>query len=162
MAFGSEGLLIALLSEDKFFAVVGLPHTVIEPHAVFAAIAEKGRIAGTILWVSHISVTVHLKPVHVFLLWHTDGVSYRCEHDYPLFQLVETQLHIVIDHTVVADATRVEVDVALVIGQVVPQPRRVLRFYHTHIQARKIRGRGNMLLTPRLLYDNHHTGKYHQ
>ena len=68
----------------------------------------------------HISVTVHLKPVDVFLFRQAQDIPHRRKNRYPLFQLVKTQLDIVIHHAMIADAAFIQIGIAFVIRDVVP------------------------------------------
>ena len=79
-----------------------------------------------------------------------------------MFQLVKTELHILIDHTMIADAAFIRIYITFIIWDVVPQRSLVLWFQRSHIQASKIRSRGKVLLSSDMLYDYHHTGKYQQ
>ena len=108
----------------------------------------------------HISVAIHLKPVNKFLIWQTNHTfPWRKNHN-TLLQLVETQLYIFIHDTMIANTAFIHIHSAIIIGDVVPQRFLVLRFYHPHIQASKIRSRGKILLSPDSLHNYHHADEY--
>ena len=86
----------------------------------------------------HISVAIHLKPVDVFLFRQTKHMAHRRKHHYPLFQLIKTELYVIIDHTMITDTAFIHICIAFVIWDVMPQRHLVLRLYRPHIQTRKI------------------------
>jgi hypothetical protein len=94
---------------------------VIKANAVGAAVTELCRISRAVLWVVDISVTIHLKPVNELLLRQTDHSFPRRKNNNTLLQLVETQLHIVIYHAMIADASFIQIGIAFIIRYVVPQ-----------------------------------------
>jgi hypothetical protein len=68
-------------------------------------------------------------------------------------------LHILIDHTIIADTAFIQICAAVIIRYVVPLRFGILRFYHPHIKASIIRSRGKILLSFSMLYHSHYTGK---
>jgi hypothetical protein len=48
---------------------------------------------------------IHLKPVYVRLFRQTADMAHRGQDNDLLFQQVQTKLHVVVDYTMVADAT---------------------------------------------------------
>ena len=130
----------------------------IQLHAVLATIAQHVGITQTVFGVVHVSVAVHLKPVYVLLLGQTQYVALGCQHGQLLLVEVKTHLHIVVYHAVVAYATLIHVGVVFVVGAVFPRPHLVLWFNLSHIQAGKIRSRGEVLLSFCSLYARYYTG----
>ena len=134
----------------------------IKPNAISASITKKRCISCAILWIMHIPVTIHLKPVNVSLFGQTKNTSHRGKNNNSLFQLVKTELHWIINHTIIADTAFIYICVAFIIWNVIPHRCLVLWFDRPYIQAGKIRGRGYIFLCSNILYDDHHTGKCQQ
>jgi hypothetical protein len=129
----------------------------IKADPVPASVAEQGRKARAVLWIVHISATIHLKPVYAGLLWQTKHTLDGSEHRHPLLQLVKAQLHLIIHHPMITDATLIHIRIAFIIGDIMPQRHLVLRLYRPHIQSGIVRSRAKILLSPSILYDCHHT-----
>ena len=129
---GTKYLLICIPVKDPF-TIIDLPHTVIETDTIRASIAKQIRISGAVFRIMHVSVTVHLKPVDVGLLWQTNHTLLGRKDDHLLLQLVETELYVIIDHTIITDAAIIHVRIVLIIGIVMPQPCLVLWFNNSHI-----------------------------
>ena len=131
----------------------------IKANAVGTAIIKQRRKSRVVFRIMHISVTIHLKPVNKLLFRQTNYLFPGRKNHHTLLQLVETQLHIVINHTMIADAAFIHICIAFIIRHVVPQRFLVLRFNGPNIQAGKIRSRLKILLSSDMLYRCHHTGK---
>ena len=159
MLFDSEIFLVFPCFVSVFTAD-HLPHAVVESCAIRASIRKQRRKARVILRIMHKSLPIHLKPVDMFLFRNTKHIPYGRKNHHPLFQLVKTQFHMIINHTMVADATLIQVCSAFVIGDVAPRRYQILWFNLTYIQSGKIGSRGEILLRFHILYDHHDTGKY--
>ena len=129
----------------------------IQLNAIRAAITKDRGIPRAVLRIVHISVTVHLKPVNVFLLRQTIILLHRRNDNNPLFQLVETQLHMVVNHTIITDAAIVHIGTTFIIRNIIPKRFRILWFKRSYIQTGIIGSRGKILLSSNVLYECHHT-----
>jgi hypothetical protein len=130
----------------------------IKTDTVSTSITEQRRISQAVSRIMHIPVAIHLKPVDILLLRQTKDTSHRREDDNPLLQLVKTELYIVVDHTMIADAALIHIGMAMIIRDVMPHRYLVLWFNRPHIQAGIIRSRGEVLLGFYILYGYQHTG----
>ena len=95
---GGKGLERLLPANDVLFTIIDLPHTMIETVG-----NKEHRITCAIIRIMDISVAIHLKPVDVFLLRYTNRIYHRRKNYNPLFQLVETELYIIINDAVITD-----------------------------------------------------------
>ena len=76
MLLGIKRLQV-FLSTKILFTVIDLPQTMIQTDAIRASITQQRGITRTVLRVVNIDMTVHLKPVNVFLLRQTRIITYR-------------------------------------------------------------------------------------
>ena len=129
----------------------------IKTDAVLAPVRKKRRIPRAVLRIVHISAAIHLKPVYVGLFWQTKHALDGREHRHPLLQQVEAQLHLIIHHPMITDAALIHIGMTFIIGDIMPQRHLVLRLYRPHIQSGIVRSRAEVLLSPSILYDSHHT-----
>ena len=159
MLLGVEHLLV-FPSFESVLTTANLPRNMIQLGAIRASIRKQGCISGAILRVVHISTPIHLKPVNVFLLRNTKHISYGRKDHYPLLQLVITKLHMIINHTIVAYATIIQICIAFIIGKVMPRRWHILRFNSPYVQSSIIGSRGEITLGSNILYDHHQKGKY--
>ena len=148
------------LSFNRLVATIFLPNAMIETNAVSTPVAKQSRISRAVLGVMYIPVAVHLKPVYELLLRQAHHSPTRRKDSNTLLELVETQLHIVINHTMIAHATFIQIRIAFIIRYVAPQRQLIWCLHRPHIQARKIRSRGKILLSPDLLSHYQQKGKY--
>ena len=118
--FGAE-FLQEFLSFKRVFTSISLPHTMIKTDAVRAPVRKKSRIARAVNRIVYISVTVHLKPVNVFLLRQTKDIPHRRKDNHPLFQLVITESYLIINHTKITDTALIHICTAFIIRNVIPQ-----------------------------------------
>ena len=102
-------------SSKSVFTTIDLPHAMIKTNAIRATIAKQGRISQAVLRIMHKSVTIHLKPVNVFLLRQTKHTSHWRKYNHPLLQHVETQLYIVVNHPIIADTAFIHIGIAIII-----------------------------------------------
>ena len=83
MLFGTENLQ-GFPSAKVILAINFLPHTMIKTNAVGASVTEQYCVSQTVLRIVHISVTIHLEPVDVLLLWQTENTTHRRQHNHSL------------------------------------------------------------------------------
>ena len=98
----------------------------------------------------------------MFLLRQTRIIPHRRKNGNSLHQLVKTQLNMIIDHTIIADAAFIHIRIFFVIWNIVPQRFRVLWLKHPDIYAGIVRSRGEIFLSFAMLYEYHHTDKCQQ
>ena len=120
MLLGIKRLQV-FLSTKILFTVIDLPQTMIQTDAIRASVTQQRGITRTVLRVVNIDMTVHLKPVNVFLLRQTRKITYRRKNDNPLLQLVKPQLYLIIDHAIIADAASIHIRITFIIREFLPQ-----------------------------------------
>jgi len=157
VVLAAEHLLIGVSAKDPF-SIIDFPYVMIQAETVRAPVTEHIGVSRVVLRIVYVSVAVHLKPFDMCLLWQTIDLPHGRKYHHLLFQLVKTELYVVIDHPVIADTTVIGVGIILVIGDIIPQPRLIRWLHSSHVQTGKVGSGWGSPLGSSMLHERQDTG----
>ena len=120
MLLGAERLQIFLPLND-ILTRIDFPYAMVKTNAIGASVTQQVGISCAVLRIAHIPVTIHLKPVNVGLIRQTANIADGRKDNHSLLELVKAELHMIIDHTIIADSAIIHICIAFVIWNVLPQ-----------------------------------------
>ena len=74
MFYGTKSTHRVLFPNHSFLTIIKFPHTMIKTNAISLSITEQRRISQAVLRIMHKPMTIHLKPVNIFLIRHTKHI----------------------------------------------------------------------------------------